>query len=145
MEMIQNTAYDIADQMLDFFYAQRQEEAERRLENIQRRKELRIRRHRLCLGTLVLSVFLSGATAIVYLNMQLFEHSDRVGKMQEQLSSLQDTNKESMKRLEDSIDYLSIIQKAKGMGMSYANQGSIVYYSIPDDEYMIQTQDIPSK
>ena len=72
--------------------------------------------------------------------------NEQITKLESTLNNMRLENDEDYSRIKNSIDLNEIKMKAIGkLGMTYATEGQIVYYSEMDDDYVRQVSDIPIK
>ena len=72
--------------------------------------------------------------------------NEQITKLESTLNNMRLENDEDYSRINNSIDLNEIKMKAIGkLGMPYATEGQIVYYSEMDDDYVRQVSDIPIK
>ncbi len=72
--------------------------------------------------------------------------NEQITKLESTLNNMRLENDEDYSRIKNGIDLDAIKMKAIGkLGMTYATEGQIVYYSEMDDDYVHQVSDIPIK
>ena len=72
--------------------------------------------------------------------------NEQIAKLESTLNNMRLENDEDYSRIKNGIDLNAIKMKAIGkLGMTYATEGQIVYYSEMDDDYVRQVSDIPIK
>lgn len=72
--------------------------------------------------------------------------NEQITKLESTLNNMRLENDEDYSRIKNGIDLDEIKKKAIGkLGMTYATEGQIVYYSEMDDDYVRQVSDIPIK
>lgn len=129
---------------------QAEEEAElKRQRRIARQKQERAlrasRRYAifLTMGAMIFAVF-----AGVFINIQS-ENTTRMKKianLESQIANLKAENDEAVKRINTAIDLDAIKTTALDeLGMFYATEEQIVYYTVENDDYMNQYIDIPTE
>lgn len=97
-------------------------------------------------------VFLVGAgivvccfTCYVYLSMlfEMKEHVETVSDLEVQVEEAAAENDLLEQRIENAENIAEIEEAAEEeLGMSLADEGQIVYYTVPDVDYMLQYEDI---
>ena len=71
---------------------------------------------------------------------------EEIAALESTLNDMRLENDENYSRIKNGIDLTEIKMKAIGkLGMTYATEGQIVYYSEMDDDYVRQVSDIPKK
>ena len=69
-----------------------------------------------------------------------------ISALESEIADLKTDNDTTLKRINTSVDLNQIKEKAIGeLGMVYASQDQVAYYSIEDTDYMTQYSDIPAK
>lgn len=132
------------------------EQSQRELEEIRRRKSRRnaARRNRekaLSMGRgqvafLSLCVFASAAMAALYIGLQaqITTSMSEIAALESSISGLTADNDEVYKNLSTSLDLDYIKEVAiNELGMHYADEDQIVYYSVDKSSFMDQYLDIP--
>ena len=72
--------------------------------------------------------------------------NEEITALESKLNNMRLENDEDYSRIKNGIDLDEIRMKAIGkLGMTYATEGQIVYYSEMDDDYVRQVSDIPKK
>ena len=72
--------------------------------------------------------------------------NEEITRLESQLNNIRLENDEDYSRIKNGIDLNEIRMKAIGkLGMTYATEGQIIYYSEFDDDYVRQVSDIPTK
>ena len=72
--------------------------------------------------------------------------NEEITRLESQLNNIRLENDEDYSRIKNGIDLDEIRMKAIGkLGMTYATEGQIIYYSELDDDYVRQVSDIPTK
>ncbi len=129
---------------------EREQEKRERAKKEARKKEVRkaqaMRQSRnftiaLCAGIVVFALFL---TYYVHLQALTQEKMRTVAALQEELTELKSENVEESNRVYASSNLSTIREVAENeLGMSYAGNDKIVYYTVEDNDYMSQYEDIP--
>ncbi len=72
--------------------------------------------------------------------------NEQITALESTLNDMRLENDEDYSRIKNGIDLNEIKMKAIGkLGMTYATEGQIIYYSEMDDDYVRQVSDIPKK
>lgn len=129
---------------------QREKEAEeRRRRRIARRNQEReLRMSRSYVFFLSVAVMVFGVFAGTYIRIQsdVTARMKAISGLESQISDLKAENDEAYKRLNTSLDLESIKNQAiMELGMFYAKEAQIIYYTVGDDDYMNQYGEIPEK
>ncbi len=132
------------------------EQSQREMEEIRRRKSRRnaARRNRekaLSMGRgqvvfLTMCVFACAAMAALYIGLQaqITTSMSEIAALESSISSLTADNDEVYKNLSTSLDLDYIKEVAiNELGMHYADEDQIVYYSVDKSSFMDQYLDIP--
>jgi cell division protein FtsL len=123
-----------------------QERRRRRMVRREQEKALRVNRSYLVFLTVAVTIF--GVFAGTYIKIQsdMTARMSSVANLESQLSDLKADNDEAYKRLSTSTDLDNIKNTALNeLGMGYARESQIIYYSVGDDDYMDQYGSIPEK
>lgn len=129
---------------------EKEKEAElRRRKRIARRnqeRELRMSRSYVMFLTVAVLVF--GIVAGTYIKIQsdMTARLKTISNLKSQIEDLAADNDETVKRINTMVDLDSIRDRAMNeLGMSYAKESQIIYYTVGDDDYMNQYGEIPEK
>lgn len=134
----------------------RREQEERRKEEERRRKrrvaeknqQRAAHMNRGYVVFLTLATVLIAGTAVLYVNLQssINVHMNNISSLEGQVADIRTDNDATEKRLEASVDIEKIRNYAvNSLGMVYANADQIVHYTIEQDDYMNQYEDVPEK
>ena len=86
------------------------------------------------------------AAAFVQLQAQMTNHMRNVANLESQVIDLRADNDVRYKKLTTSVDLNHIKKVAmKELGMSYPSKDQVVYYTVDNNNFMDQYEDIPSK
>lgn len=138
----QNAAYMTEAQIDDYYRSQREEHL-KRYYTIRANREMRESRGRLARLVLVTVLTLVVCTVFLQISFRVQQQTYRVAVLQKELNTLRQQNDDAQKRLEDAVGRCEVQEKALQLGMGYPKEGSVVYYSVEDSDYMFQTRDIP--
>lgn len=133
----------MTEEEIDAYYRQREEENLKRYCAIQANRAIREDRGRLIRLVMVTVMTLVVCTVFLKLNFQVQQQTYRVAVLQKEIDALRLANDDAEKRMEDASDLYVVREKATSLGMGYPKEGNVVYYSVDDTDYMIQTEDIP--
>ena len=82
----------------------------------------------------------------VSVRSEITASNEQITALESTLNDMRLENDEDYSRIKNGIDLNEIKMKAIGkLGMTYATEGQIVYYSELDDDYVRQVSDIPTK
>ena len=141
-------------------YRRQQEEERRREEQrrqeIQRRNKQAARRNsekamQMSRGYVVFLSFAAMVTALVavaYIQIQsdVSSRLKNISTVESRVAGLKADNDATLKRINTTVNLATVKDVAMNqLGMVYAGKDQIVYYSVDDDDYMNQYNDIPSK
>lgn len=127
---------------------EREEEQKRRRRIARRNQEKALRMSRSYVAFLTMAVLVFGTFAGLYIRIQsdVTARMNAISSLESQVSSLKADNDEAYKRINTALDLDSIRNTAMlELGMGYARESQIVYYSVGDDDYMNQYGEIPEK
>lgn len=138
------------------------EPEERRRRQLEREREIRRREHRhaakrnqeralrINFGYVffcTMAVILTCGVCVTYIQLQsdITSRMKQISRLEAQITDLRADNDAAMKRIDLSTDLDAVKEKAMGLGMKYAAEGQIIYYSVEDNDYMNQYADIPQQ
>jgi cell division protein FtsB len=125
---------------------ERERRKKERAARVSRERELRANRRYAAFLTAVVLVF--GIFAGFYINLQsdVTARMKSIASLESKIEDLRADNDETYKRINTALDIEAIRDTAiNELGMSYAKESQIVYYSVSEDDYMNQYSDIPTK
>ena len=141
-----------AEAVPDYRREQRQREREeirRRNRKVARRnqeRELRMNRGYLVFLSIAVGITCLVSAAYIQLQSDITTHMKNISALESEIADLKTDNDTTLKRINTSVDLNQIKEKAIGeLGMVYASQDQVAYYSIEDTDYMTQYSDIPAK
>jgi hypothetical protein len=89
----------------------------------------------------VLAAFFMG---YIHLQNDINTSMSNISSIEEETSELKAANQATENRINSAANLQAVKDAAMNrLGMVYANSGQIVYYSMDDDDYMSQYNDIP--
>ncbi len=141
--MLEQNAVYMTEAQIDDYYRSQREEHLKRYYTIRANRELRESRSRLVRLVLVTILTLVVCTVFLQISFRVQQQTCRVAVLQKELNTLRQHNDDAQKRLEDAVGRYKVQEKALQLGMGYPKEGNIVYYSVEDSDYMLQTRDIP--
>ena len=97
---------------------------------------------------LMCSMAFCGLVLVNYVSIrsEITASNEEITKLESTLNDMRLENDEDYSRIKNSIDLEEIKMKAIGkLGMTYATEGQIIYYTEMDDDYVRQVSDIPKK
>jgi cell division protein FtsL len=97
---------------------------------------------------LTLCVALSAFFAVTYVKVQadVTQRMKTIASLESQITDLRADNDANYKRITTSVDLNEIKDIAMNqLGMTYASEDQIIYYSVENSNYMDQYSDIPEK
>ena len=120
---------------------------QRRKRRIARRNQERaLRMGRSYVAFLTMAVLVFGSFTGIYIRLQsdVTARMKTISRLERQITDLTADNDEAYKRISTSVDLDSIRETAMNeLGMSYAKESQIVYYTVGNDDYMNQYSEIP--
>lgn len=138
-------------------YRRQREERERREREAEQKRKRRIARRNqeqalrvsrsyvafLTMAALIFAVF---AGLYVCIQSDITARMNTISRLESQIADVRAENDEAYKRINTSVDLENIRNVAmEQLGMSYAKESQIVYYSVEDDDYMNQYGEIPTE
>ena len=97
---------------------------------------------------LTMAVTVFGIFAGTYIKIQsdMTARMNTISSLESQIADLKADNDEAYKRIRMSVDLDSVREKALNeLGMSYAKESQIIYYTVENDDFMNQYSEIPQK
>lgn len=95
-------------------------------------------------GCVIVSAFAAGL--YIHEQAKLTNRMHAVSALESQVTDLKTDNDARLKRIETSVDLDYVKDVAiNQLGMKYANEGQVVYYTVDNSNYMNQYSDIPQK
>lgn len=127
-----------------------EEEAERKKQKrlLRQQQERALRANRRYVLFLTMGIVIFGVFAGVYINIQsdITVKMKTISRLESQITDLKAENDEAYKRINTAIDLESVKDRAiNELGMFYATEQQIVYYTVENDDYMNQYIDIPKE
>lgn len=125
-----------------------EEELRGRKRAARRNQERALRMSRSYVAFLTMAVVVFGAFAGLYIHIQsdVTARMKTISSLESQIADLKADNDEAYKRINTAVDLDSIRDTAMlQLGMCYAKESQIIYYSVGDDDYMNQYSEIPSE
>ena len=130
------------------------EERERELEERRRRRiarrnherALRTSRSYVAFLTMAVLVFCSFSGIYIQLQSDVTARMNTISRLETRIADLTADNDEAYKRINTSMDLESIRETAMNvLGMSYAKESQIIYYTVGNEDYMNQYNEIPER
>lgn len=134
----------VAERLIDFCHERERQENLRHYWYIQQKKELKHCKRSVIVLTVILTLMLFLCVRMISLEMQVREREERVSLLMTEVSELKKLNTEAEKRLTNTADYQWVQEEARKLGMSHADADQVIYYSIENEDYMVQLEDIPA-
>ena len=110
----------------------------------EREEELRMSKSYVVFLTMAVTVFGIFCGAYIKLQSDVTARMKKIASLESQVTDLKADNDEAYKRINTAVDLDAIKEKAiNELGMFYATQDQIVYYSVDKTDYMNQYNEIP--
>lgn len=125
---------------------QEQQQKKRRRTAAKRNREraLHMSRSYVAFLTLCVGVVAFAAVALVQTQSQVTQRMEHIAALESQITDLKADNDARYKEIVTSVDLDHIKDVAMNeLGMQYATQDQIIYYSVANDNFMDQYSDIP--
>lgn len=125
-----------------------EKEQRRQKRELRQAKERALRANRRYAIFLTMGVAIFGLFAGTYINIQsdITARMKTISILESQIADLKAENDEAYKRINTAIDLDAIKSTAiNELGMFYATQDQIVYYTVENDDYMNQYIQIPTE
>ncbi len=142
------TAPDYRRKYRERIEREREEELRRKKRIARRNKERELRMSRSYVAFLTMAVLIFGIFAGAYVRVQsdVTARMNYIADLQSQITNLKADNDEAFKRISNSVALENVRDSAMNeLGMSYAKEAQIIYYTVGDDDYMNQFGEIPEK
>lgn len=142
------TAPDYRREQRERLEREREEKLRRQRRIARRNQEKAMRMSKSYVAFLTMAVVVFGAVASLYIAIQsdITARMKTISALESQITDLKADNDEAYKRISTAVDLESVRDTAMNeLGMSYAKEGQIIYYSVGEDDYMTQYSEIPSK
>jgi cell division protein FtsL len=127
---------------------EKEEELKRKQRVVRRRQERELRTSRKYVVFLTMAVMVFGAFAGIYIHIQsdVTARMKTIASLESQIEDVKADNDEAYKRINTTVDLENIRDTAiNELGMSYAKESQIIYYTVTEDDYMNQYSEIPTK
>lgn len=128
--------------------AKEEAELKRQKREARQAQERALRANRRYLIFLTMGVAIFGIFASFYIKIQsdITARMKTISKLESQIADLKAENDEAFKRINTAIDLDAIKNTAiDELGMFYATEEQIVYYTVENDDYMNQYIEIPAE
>ena len=143
-----DTAPDYRRQYKERIDREKEEELRRKKRIARRNQERALRMSRSYVVFLTMAVIVFGVFAGTYIKIQsdVTARMNQIASLESQIADLKADNDEAFKRISNSVDLDSVRNTAMNeLGMFYAKESQIIYYSVGYDDYMNQFGEIPGK
>jgi len=141
--------------MPDYREERRRKEQEEREAELRRKKRiarknqekaLRTSRRYVVFLTMVALIFAGYAGLYIKIQSDITGRMKTISRLESQISDLKAENDEAYKRISTAVDLDVVKEKAiSELGMFYATEEQIVYYTVENDDYMNQYIEIPAE
>ncbi len=125
---------------------EREKEQERRRRAARRNQEraLRISKSYVAFMTMAVLIFATFTGLYIKIQSDVTVRMKTISALESQIADVKADNDEAFKRINTSVNLDAVRNTAMTeLGMSYAKESQIVYYSVGDDDYMNQYSEIP--
>lgn len=125
-----------SEEQIELYHAKKKRAAYEKKQLILLKRQKRRAKYELLSSVII--VLLTGSLFFygVYLTTEASAHSRRIAVMQNELRDQIRENDDMKKRIDDSVNLLSVKDQAIALGFGYPDERSIVYYDLPDCDYM---------
>ena len=127
---------------------ERQDALKRKKRAERRAKEKALRSSKRYVVILTMAVMVFGMFAGAYINIQsdITARMRTISNLESQIADLKAENDEAFKRINMAVDLDAIKNTAiNELGMFYASEDQIIYYTVENDDYMNQYIEIPAE
>lgn len=127
---------------------EREKEQQRRQRAVRRNQERALRTSKSYVAFMTMAVFVFAAFTGLYIKIQsdVTVRMKTIASLESQIADVKADNDEAYKRINTSVNLEAVRNVAMTeLGMSYAKESQIIYYSVGDDDYMNQYSEIPAE
>lgn len=142
------TAPDYRREREERIRREREQEQKRRQRAVRRNQEKALQTSKSYVVFMTMAVLVFAVFSGFYIRVQsdITARMKTISTLESQISDLKADNDEAYKRINTSVNLDSIRDTAMNeLGMSYAKESQIIYYSVGDDDYMNQYSEIPAR
>lgn len=125
---------------------EQEKEQQRRQRAIRRNQERALRTSKSYVAFMTMAVLIFATFTGLYIKIQsdVTVRMKTISALESQIADVKADNDEAFKRINTSVNLDAVRNTAMTeLGMSYAKESQIVYYSVGDDDYMNQYSEIP--
>lgn len=127
---------------------EREKEQQRRQRAIRRNQERALRTSKSYVAFMTMAVLVFATFTGLYIKIQsdVTVRMKTIASLESQIADVKADNDEAYKRINTSVNLEAVREVAMTeLGMSYAKESQIIYYSVGDDDYMNQYSEIPAE
>lgn len=143
-----DTAPDYRRERRERIERERKEEERKKRRRARRTQENAMRVSKSYVAFLTMAVVVFGAVSGMYIAVQsdITARMGAISALESQIADLKADNDEAYKRIRTAVDLEQVRDAAMNqMGMSYAKESQIIYYTVGEDDYMTQYGEIPKR
>lgn len=125
---------------------EREKEQQRRQRAARRNQERALRTSKSYVAFMTMAVLVFATFTGLYIRIQsdVTVRMKTIASLESQIADVKADNDEAYKRINTSVNLDAVRNIAMSeLGMSYAKESQIIYYSVGDDDYMNQYSEIP--
>lgn len=142
------TASDYRREREERIRREREREQQRRERAVRRNQEraLRTSKSHVAFMTMAVLVFATFCGFYIKIQSDITVRMRTISALESQIADIKADNDEALKRINTSVNLDGIRNAAMAeLGMSYAKESQIIYYSVSNDDYMNQYSEIPKE
>lgn len=127
---------------------EREKEQQRRQRAVRRNQERALRTSKSYVAFMTMAVLVFATFTGLYIKIQsdVTVRMKTIASLESQIADVKADNDEAYKRINTSVNLEAVRNVAMTeLGMSYAKESQIIYYSVDDDDYMNQYSEIPAE
>lgn len=127
---------------------EREKEQQRRQRAVRRNQERALRTSKSYVAFMTMAVLVFATFTGLYIKIQsdVTVRMKTIASLESQIADVKADNDEAYKRINTSVNLEAVRNVAMTeLGMSYAKESQIIYYSVGDDDYMNQYSEIPAE
>ena len=124
------------NEAIDNYYERKRIHAERKKHLLQEKIKRRERKNEILLLMAATLILFCAFLLQLLINQDLQKHAENVKNLSTEVNELHQANLDTEKRLTSSVDFTYIQKQAKKFGMVRPEAGNIVYYTLPNTDFM---------
>ena len=124
---------------------ERKRHKNRRLARRNQERALRMNRGYVLFCAAGMLLFCCVCSVYITLQSDIVGRTKSISKLESKIAALRADNDAAVKRIDLSTDLDAVKESAFSLGMKYASENQIIYYTVEDSDFMDQYSEIPEK